>query len=250
MTEQIFELAPPLDAEIGAKLVEVAGTDDFGSLLLDTAAQIAGVDELFGYLVVDGSEPQPIISRSFLSGAHERVSKYMHHFYQHDPAVREISRTKTGDSFVQRIKLSDIGPYDYREQCFAKPGFTEKMSFGWRGSGYLLVISFYCAGTSDQAALIKLSSLANLTLAIMVKRHAPIDREGFIETIKRRLKRSYPALTPRENEVCARSIAGHSAKHIAMELGVSNGTILTYRQRAYERYEFSKASDFLPAILD
>lgn len=250
MAEKTFELAPPLDAEIGAKLVEVAGTDEFGLLLLDTAAQIAGVDELFGYLVVDGSEPRPIISRSFLSGVNERVSKYMHQFYQHDPAVREISRTKTGDSFVQRIKLSDIGPYDYREQCFTKPGFTEKMSFGWRGSGYILVISFYCTGTSDQAALIKLSSLANLTLAIMVKRHAPIDREGFIETIKRRLKRSYPTLTPRENEVCSRSIAGQSAQQIATDLGLSNGTVLTYRQRAYQRFEFSKASDFLPAILD
>ena len=250
MTEKTFELPPPLDAEVGAKLIEVSGTEEFGSVLLDTAAQIAGVDEIFGYLVVDGSEPKPIISRSVLAGASERVSKYIHHFYQHDPAVREISRTKTGDSFVQRIKLSDIGPYDYREQCFAKPGFKEKMSFGWRGTGYLLVVSFYCAGTSDLAALTKLSSLANLTLAMMVKRHAPIDRAGFIETIKRRLKRSYPALTLRENEVCARSIAGQSAIQIAAELGLSKGTVLTYRQRAYDRYELNKASDFLPAVLD
>ncbi len=245
-----IELVPPLDAEIGAKLVEAVGTEDFGPLLLSTAQSIAHVDELFGYLVVDQHEPEPLISSSLLKGADERVKRYMSHFYQHDPAVREISATKKGDSFVQRISLNDIIPYDYRDQCFEKPGFSEKLSFGWRADGYLLVLSFYRIKSTDQSALRDLASLANLTLAIMVKRHAPIDREGLVETLERRLVRSFPELTAREREVCARSIAGHSAKKIGTELGVAAGTILTYRQRAYQRFGFTGASDFLPLLID
>lgn len=230
--------------------MEVVGTEEFGKLLLSAAQSIAQVDELFGYLVVDQQEPEPIVSSSFLPGADERVKSYMHRFYQHDPAIREISRTKRGSSFVQRITLSDIIPYDYRNQCFEKPGFSEKLSFGWRGKGYLLVLSFYRIKSVDQSALRNLASLANLTLAIIVKRHAPIDRNGLMVTLERRLKRSFPELTNREREVCARSIAGHSAKKIGGELGVSAGTVLTYRQRAYQRFDFSKASDFLPKLID
>lgn len=244
------ELATPLDAEIGAKLVEAAGTDEFGKLLLSTAEDIAHVDELFGYIVVDGKEPKSIISNSLLEGEDERVKSYMHQFYRHDPAVQQIGKITEGCSFVQRIGLKDIIPYDYREQCFAKPGFSEKLSFGWRGSGYLLVLSFYRIKSCDQEVLGKLASLANLTLAIMVKRHAPIDKESFVETMERRLRRSFSALTERERQVCARSIAGHSAKRIGFELGVSAGSVLTYRQRAYQKFAFNRASDFLPKLID
>ncbi|MEO9635452.1 MAG: LuxR C-terminal-related transcriptional regulator [Parasphingorhabdus sp.] len=243
-------LAPPLDAEIGAQLVEAVGTDDFGRLLLSIAGDIAHVDELFGYIVVDGKEPRSIISNSLLAGADERVKSYMHHFYRHDPAVQHMGKIKKGHSFVQRIGLKDIIPYDYREHCFAKPGFSEKLSFGWRGAGYLLVLSFYRIESSDQEVLGKLASLANLTLAIMVKRHAPIDKQSFVDTMERRLQRSFAALTQRERQVCARSIAGHSAKKIGLELGLSAGSVLTYRQRAYQRFDFNRASDFLPALID
>lgn len=245
-----LDIVPPLDAEIGAQLVEAVGTREFAPLLLSTAQSIAHVDELFGYIVVDRHEPESLISSSLLEGSAERVKSYMTRYYQHDPAVREISATKRGDSFVQRISLSDIIPYDYQEQCFAKPGFSEKLSFGWRGDGYLLVLSFYRIISSDQNTLRNLASLANLTLAIMVKRHAPIDREGLVKKLERRLERSFPELTRRERETCARSIAGHSAKKIGEDLNVSAGTVLTYRQRAYQRYGFTGASDFLPQLID
>lgn len=239
-----------LDAEAGARLIEAVGSSSFGAMLLEIAGSISRVDELFGYMVVDGEEPFPIVSASVLDGSDERVELYMKRFYQHDPAVREISQIGRGESFVQRIGLRDIVLPDYRRQCFSAPGFSEKLSFGWRGGGYLLVLSFYRIDNSDDGALAKLANLANLTLATMVRFHAPVNQESVVAVIERRLSRSFPQLPMRERQVCARTLAGQTANTIGAELGLAPGTVLTYRQRAYQRTGFSKAAEFLPLLVN
>jgi DNA-binding CsgD family transcriptional regulator len=254
MTNELFPrspyLAQPLDAERGAMLIEAVGNQSFGETLLDIANATSEVDELFGYMVTDGQEPQPIVSESKLPGASDRVAAYLKRFYQHDPAVREISQIEPGESFVQRISLGTINLHDYKRQCFNDPGFTEKLSFGWRGKGYLLVLSFYHVGDPDEDALTKLAILANLALATMVRHHAPVDPDNVVDVIERRLGRSFPELPLRERQVCARSLAGQSAKDIGFEFGISPGTVLTYRQRAYSRTGFSGTADFLPFLLN
>lgn len=240
----------PLDVEGGARLIEAVGTAAFGRQLLEMSRSISAVDEVFGYLVVDDGEPEPIVTCGSLPGAGERVRLYVTRFYQHDPAVRRLRRAAPSSSFVERIGLASIVPHDYRLHCFAEPGFREKLSFGWRGRNYLLVLSFYRRDVGDQEALTKLSSLANLTLAIMTRHHAPLDREGVIELLERRLARSFPALSGRERQVCARSLAGRTAKAIAGELGMAAGSVITYRQRAYQRYAFNKAGDFMLGLLN
>jgi len=243
-------LSPPLNAEVGAQLVEAVGTAEFGQLLLKTARSLCRVEELFGYIVLDGEEPNTIVSSSVLDGYEARVTHYVQRYYQHDPAVHEIRKIAMGDSFVQRIGLGTIIPYDYREQCFAQPGFDEKLSFGWRGAGYVLVLSFYRRDAKDEEALFKLSSLANLTLPIMVRHHAPVHRDNVIDVLERRLVRSFVKLTRREVQICARTLAGRTAHGIAAEFALSPGTILTYRQRAYQKYGFRKANEFLPSLLN
>jgi DNA-binding CsgD family transcriptional regulator len=44
-----------------------------------------------------------------------------------------------------------------------------------------------------------------------------------------------PSLSGRERQVCARIAGGHSASHIAAELGISASTVVTLRKRAYEK---------------
>ncbi len=240
----------PIDIEAGGRLIEAVGTPEFGSELLAAARAISDVDELFGYLVCGDEEPQVLVSSGTLAGLEGRVEDYVHRFFRHDPAVHEIRRIAVGDSFVQRIGIADIVLHDYRRRCFDAPGFTEKLSFGWRGERYVLFISFYRRRAYDDRALYKLASLANLTLAVMARHHAPLNRDNVVDVLERRLKRSFDRLTVRERQICARTLAGHSAAAIGEELGVSAGTVLTYRQRAYQKYGISGAPEFLPAVLN
>ena len=240
----------PLDAEAGARLVGAANADEFATALLEIARSIAAVDELFGYIVTDDQEPQVLISRSVLPGVAERVKLYTQRFYRHDPAVHTIRKTAPGESFIQRISLSNIIPHDYRAYCFTQPGFSEKLSFGWRGERYLLVISFYGTDPSDRDALARLASLASLTLAALVRQYAPIDRGNAADVIEGRLRRSFPSLSAREAQICALTIVGWTSSKIAMKLEIAPGTVLTYRQRAYQKTNVASAAELVAMILN
>lgn len=243
------DLIQPFNAQSGALVIDAVGTPAFGELLLGIANSICPVDELFGYVVADDAEPQVIVTASTLEGAPARVAAYLKRFYRHDPAVRQIWTLHHGESFVQRIRKDEIIPYDYRDQCFALPHFAEKLTFGWRGQNYIVVLSFYCIAATD-SALARLANLANLSLSAFVRHFAPKGRRELVRLLEERLERSFPELTARERQVCAHTIAGHDAAAAGRGLGIAPGTVLTYRQRAYQRYGFSKAADFLPKLLD
>lgn len=240
----------PLDAEAGARLVGSSDANELGAALLAIARSIAGIAELFGYIVLDDQEPIVLISESVLPGVEERVEHYVRRFYQHDPAVRAIRTISAGDSFVQRISLSNILPHDYRTHCFTNPGFSEKLSFGWRGERYVLVVSFYGADAQDKDALTKLSSLASMTLAVLARHHAPIDRSDAVEVIEGRLRRSFPTLSQREAQICALTVVGWASTRVAAVLGISAGTVLTYRQRAYQKTGVTCAAGLVASILN
>lgn len=240
----------PLDAEASARLVAAPDASEFGRALLEIAHAIAGMDELFGYIVVDDAEPQVLVSQSRLPGVDRRVRLYVDRFYRHDPAVRAIRGIAPGESFVQRIARSSILPHDYRSRCFDEPGFVEKLTFGWRGERYLIVVSFYGLDGRSEDTLGKLASLASMTLGVLVRQYAPIDRNDAVETIERRLRRTFPYLSEREAQICARTILGWPASRIAAGLGVAISTVLTYRQRAYHKAGIAAAAEMIAQILD
>lgn len=220
-----------VDPEIGAQLVELAGSPEFGEVLLRHANDLCGAVEAFGYIVPDGKEPTAIVSQSLLRGSTARVSDYIDRYFRMDPAVHEMLDLPKKHGFAQHIEANKIAAHDYRRNCFTEPGFAEKLTFGWRGQTYIIVLSFYMPSSGGAAAQTALSGLANLGLAGMVGRHAPITREDLVETIERRLRRSFPALSAREIQVGARSLAGRTVGEIADELGIGEGSAKTYRYR-------------------
>jgi len=249
VTDEVTHRIRPLDAEIGAGLVEAVGTPDFSTLLLKAARDLDQVDEVFGYLLEKRNAPRTLVSASVLPDFDLRVQNYIERFYRYDPAVHELFQLDRRQSFVQRIAREKILPHDYRRRCFDEPGFSEKLSFGWRAEEYILVLSFYRVGRSDEEALQKLASLANLSLAIMVNRHAPVSDDQLVSKIERKLSRVFPELSPREMQICARSILGWTSTEIGKELAIGAGTVLTYRQRAYQKTDLRGSQGFLPFLI-
>ncbi len=221
----------PVNPEIGARLVELAGTPEFAKVLLRQASALSSVVEVFGYIVPDGREPIAIVSASLVSGSAARVAEYIHRYFRMDPAVHDMLALPRDHGFAQRVKAQQISAPDYRRTCFARPGFAEKLTYGWRGKAYIIVLSLYCTSEEGSSAQTQLAGLANLGLAGMVGHHAPITRADLVETIERRLRRSFPALSQRETQVAARSLAGRTIREIASDLGIGEGSAKTYRHR-------------------
>lgn len=239
---------PLLDPDIGAALVDAVGTPVFGARMLDAAQSVAGVDEIFAYHVRDGERPVALSSISERGDHDRRARHYAERFYHHDPVVHARQRTAAGRGFVACVRAAEIGLRDYRAICFEQPRFADKLCFGWRGAGRAIVLSFYRRRDSEGTAA--LAALANVGLTALARQAVPTSEFSLVERLEARIARAFPVLTLRERQVAARTVAGWTAERTADALDIRPSSVLTYRQRAYQRLGFSGAADFLPAILD
>jgi len=238
-----------IDPQRAAALLDARNLETFSERLLETAYSTAGVEELFAYRIADGA-PETLASSSGLVDAAERADAYARRFHRSDPAVAVRLAARPGTGFVCRVPTDAIKLGAYRKLCFERPRFTEKICFGWRAGDHSLVVTFYQRHQNepDMAQLGALAQIAITGLTRLLR--GPAQADSLIHRIERRLAETHRVLTPRECAVCARTLAGRTAREIAEELGLGHGTVLTYRQRAYEKLGLSKANDLLPAILD
>ena len=104
----------------------------------------------------------------------------------------------------------------------------------------------FCTGDVQRIA-----ECADLLLAFLT-RHALIDAHASALTLRRkfqsRLETSFEDITPREVEVCAAIAVGMSSEAIALTLGISLNTVLTYRKRAYARLGICSQNELVRLI--
>lgn len=235
-----------IDPDLAASLLEARDQDLFATRLLELAHASAGVEELLAYRVEAGA-PRVLASTSGLGDAGERAGAWARRFHRSDPVVAARLRAAPGSGFACRVPATAIELGEYRRLCFDRPRFVEKICFGWRKPDHALVVSFYQRHGEAEPDMARLGALAQLTITGLSRlaRQAP----PLVERIAERLALAHPGLTAREREVCARTLAGQTARQIGAELSLGVGTVLTYRQRAYQKLGMHKASDLLAAIM-
>ncbi len=234
-----------LDPNVGARLIETAGSVAFAPLLIEIANRVANVDEIFAYRAHTQGEPDALLSASRLQDAAARAKNYVQHFFRFDP-VTQLRASCAQEAFTVSVKACELTEPHYRSMCFDGPRFADKLCFGWRDATNATVLSFYRrdAALADEAGL---APLANLTLSILARENQRPER--FADLLEHKLAFRFPELSRRERQVCARTIAGQTAEECAAELGIRPTTVITYRQRAYQRLNFRAAHDFLPLLL-
>lgn len=237
-----------IDPARAARLLDMRDLGLFSGLLLETAHSIAGIEELFAYRVEDGA-PRTLASSSGLGDVAERAEAYARRFHHSDPAVAARRAAPPGSGFLCRIPADRIELAAYRKLCFERPRFSEKICFGWRGSDYALVMTFYHRHSDDAVDMAQLGALAQLGITGLTRIVGQNEDAPLVARVEARLAARHPVLTPRERAICARTLAGDTARGIAAELGLGHGTVLTYRQRAYQKLGMSKANDLLAAVM-
>ena len=237
-----------IDPDRAAAVLEARDLAGFSENLLTAAHSAAGIEELFAYRIGQGA-PETLASSSDLGDVAERAEAYARRFHRSDPAVQARLATQPGNGFVCPVPAEAIELGPYRKLCFERPRFSEKVCFGWRGQDDCLVVSFYQRDRAepDMAQLGALAQVAITGLTRLMQR--PATGAPLVAEIERRLAETHRVLTPREREVCARTLTGRTAREIGQELGLGVGTVLTYRQRAYQKLSLSKSNDLLAAIM-
>lgn len=224
--------------------IQAVGTDAFPERFADLMFDCFGVSE---FLVFQRSAPLAppvaLFSRSLDRRSEERAGSYCADFFRHDPIFDVLNEDCADGSFAIRVSAEEIRHHKYRTTCFTRPGIGEKLTLARHSEGFLIALSVYrrrCDGAFDPASIDELSHFANLLLPILSLHY----RLAVSSARQRRVSSAemedcvawaFPELTEREVAVCARSILGVTAEGIALDLGIKQTSVLTYRRRAYAR---------------
>lgn len=245
-----------VDPALGQSLIEAATSPDFAEILLGAARRLDSIEEVFAYQVDASGRVRVILAAGERRGIAERTGEYAKRFHAMDPVLLARAYRGKRGGFARQVRASDIPSGEYRELCYAQPGFIDKLSFAWSGASQsMLVLSFYrglnALSSSPNPQLSALGQMAMAALHTQVHSPAAIAlHHGDAEAVLlARLGRSFPSLTERERLIVARTLLGDSANEIGAALSISPATVHTYRLRAYDRYRLRRASDFLRSLL-
>ncbi|MCF6370940.1 helix-turn-helix transcriptional regulator [Rhizobium halophilum] len=235
-----------IDPDLAVGLLDTCDRQLFATRLLGIARSAAGIEELFAYRVGHGA-PQVLASASNLGDVAERAGAYARRFHHSDPVAQALDATRPGNGFVCRIPAEAISLGAYRRLCFDRPQFAEKICFGWCRADDALVVSFYQRRDAAEPDMTQLGALAQLAMAGLTRlAQAPAP---LLSQVQQRLAQTHPILTVREREICARTLTGQTARAIGEELVLGVSTVLTYRQRAYQKLGIKKSNELLAAIM-
>jgi len=160
------------------------------------------------------------------------------------------------DPINLRIRADDLRDLSLRRACFAPPRRgSECLTLAQQSASGLIGISAFIvktSGGSEAQQASEFDELARLLLPVLAL-HArlsppPGQPEVGAAMMEDRVSGAFPELTGREVAVCARSILGVTAEGIALDLGIAQTSVLTYRRRAYARLNINSINQ-LSAML-
>jgi DNA-binding CsgD family transcriptional regulator len=237
-----------------AGLVDGIGTQEFGSRLLALLHDLCLADHCAVFRL-EGENVSALASGSIdaTKSSTPRVERYVRdEFWRRDPAL-SLARTTVGNSSSSLIQLNldDVGYSILRPHIYSD--VKDRVLLYGRRDNCEFGLSVICthAGGFRAEDVGQLTAMADALLAATAKHvsvltHKPnvmLALNDLIEIENCFLARS--DLPRRELEVCARILFGLSTVGIALDLGIGEESVRTYRKRAYQRLSIGTERELL-----
>jgi DNA-binding CsgD family transcriptional regulator len=223
------------------KLLATIGTSEFGSTVRDSLMSLtAGARRVYLFEATDRERND--LHYSFCEPAIAGLfPAYRKWYLGLDPLGDALSAApQHGDVALQRVLPSDIAPPAFRRRFFDDAGIVERISIIQRGADAWRVMNVSRHASDGRFSDREIGSL--IGLAGLVLPMLPLNRRGTrglrspsVHELEDRFAKRCASLTPRERQVCARAALGMSIEATALDLGIGKTSVLTYRQRAYQR---------------
>jgi DNA-binding CsgD family transcriptional regulator len=249
---------PTAAAATLAPVVSALGEAAFALELVAALNRSVAVDHVCLMRFADRGRPPVLESASWRGGDHvgSVQQAYLSGLYRHDPVV---ALPATPGVAVHLLRRAAIAAPDYQVACYDSAGIVERLTVATTDAGQLIALNLYrldasgAFGAQDRAAV---DALAPLLAALAVKHIALVgvrlrsrDRADRIGALGARLHAISGALTPRENAVLARVLAGMTSEGIALDLGIGLASVLTYRKRGYARLGVTSQAELFALCL-
>jgi DNA-binding CsgD family transcriptional regulator len=221
------------------RLLSAIGTDEFGSTVRDSVMTLTAGARRIYLFEATGREESSLQYFFGEPGLVDLFPAYRKWYLRIDPVCDAYrAAPRCSDVALQRVRPADIASPGFRRRIFDKPGIVERISVIQRGADAWRVMSVARHASDGCFSEGELSSL--IGLACLVLPMLPLNRSRqpaplTVPQLEDRFAFRYGSLTLRERQVCARAAIGMSVEATALDLGIAKTSVLTYRQRAYQR---------------
>lgn len=246
-------------SSIVSKIVQTIGTEQYNQTCLDTFAQLFEVQSwvLFQYDRRNSiNNIASATSSDYNHAVDYAIRRFLARDYTVDPSLATMKSQPQKSACVIKIDVQDIDDQEYRSN-FKQTHIQERLSF-FHDAGcnlyQLNVFSKYGKRPFSPAEMNKFAGLAGFVIATAIKHEmikkltagAPHQLE--LEEVEELLRRSSGNLSAREIQVCARVIAGMTIDRTARDLTIKRTSVVTYRQRAYEKLNISRQHELVALL--
>ena len=240
-----------------APAVAALGTTAFAAELLAALNRILPVDHLSLMRFEDRARPPVLESAIWRGGEHVAAVQraYLGGLYRHDPNLRFSGATTT----VLKLHRDDLSNAAYRKACYERAGLIERVTVAVPDAGRLVVLNLYRREPGGPFTARELEAIDGLKrfLGALAAKHVSMlgalmrsrDRADRIAALAARLHALDGRLTRRELDVLARVLIGMTSEGIALDLAISQNTVLTYRKRAYGRLGVTSQAELFAICL-
>jgi DNA-binding CsgD family transcriptional regulator len=239
-------------------VVDAVGTERFGRELITFLNDAFGAEHctLFRYRE---HVPSELISASHdgTNTARDQFSLYMRNAYwRNDPILAEMfHKSHNGLPAIHRMDVETLTDGEIRHLLYAQVNVRERMllcsSLFGRAIG-LCILRPEERGMLSNAQYAGLEDIASVLLSIVAKHAEMMEaRHNFflalrsVEEMEITFQRASVAFPKREAEVCARMLFGITPIGIALDLGISEDTVITYKRRAFQRLHIGSQRELL-----
>jgi len=235
-----------------AGVIGCTGESNFGSTAIAELNKMLPLCWMSVYKLFKDGPPEMYIAGTFgvADGTRDSWRVYRRGLYSRDQtfaAAREV--TQGGGAALTRWHAREL-PLEHRRAIYTRHGLRERISLieGDKDGGLLAVnlyrseeqapfvdheIDLLCGLTAPLLAAVQLHLRLMTSAAQAIRVREPLEAKpssALVEEIS-----SLSELPRREREVCQRLLRGWTYDGIAADLGISAGTVKTYRDRAFDR---------------
>lgn len=243
-----------------SECIDAIDSEAFGDSLVNALRSITSIDYLVAFAYHEHEVPTCLYHTFSPNKRVIFVDDYLKGPYLLDPFFKACGRQV--DSGLYRLR--DIAPdrfyqSEYYRSYYVQTGLAEEICYAiYLPGGVALMVSLMRAGESPKFSAREFRLLASVAPIVnsLAHRHwqdahtqfedKPADQVsgGNHSIIENTVSALFsPRITPRETQVVAQVLEGHSSDSIAGKLGISVGTVRIHRRNVYSKLNISSQQE-------
>lgn len=243
-------------------LIDSIGQPEFDASLLRAMNVLCGAEHVASYMMNDDNSMTGVSTASFVGTDmnYASMSYYVkERLWRFDPTYEQVrERLSDGRCVAIPTDVSRLPDRRLRETVYGRRGIKGRVFLCCRVQNLTIGLAV-CAsndkfaakeniGTVEPYAAAVFSALAK-HISCSIKTNASLALTSLNE-IEDCISEQMPEMPRREAQICSRAIYGVTSLGMALELNISQETVMTYRKRAYARLGIATLRELLLWYLD